>query len=125
MSYTALSNDFTLQGSRRECPTPYPKDNLEEKLEIHQELVYEDPQDRFVCSPSYSPILPHFPRVLTRIVGQVIFNTNRQWYEFVDSPGTAVNLTNAIYHENYNKCYFFTNISEFRSGAISNFLSST
>ena len=60
---------------------------------------------------SCSPILLHFPRVPSRIVGQVTFNTERQRYESVDSPGTLIDLTYVIYHENHSKCYFFTDMS--------------
>ena len=30
------------QVSQRKCPNPYPKDNPEEEIEVHQEQVYED-----------------------------------------------------------------------------------
>ena len=42
----------------------YPKNNMEEAIEAHQELVYEVTKDRVTHSPSYSPVLPHFQRVL-------------------------------------------------------------
>ena len=58
---------------------------------------------RVICSPPYSPVLPCYPRVPTRILGQVTFNTYRQWYEFVDSPGTEIDLS----YVNHNKCYFY------------------
>ena len=83
------------------------------------------PEDRIICLPECSPILPHFPRLPTRVVGQVTFNTLRQRYEFVDSPGTANDLTQILYHENHNKCYFFTDISELKSTTLSTFPSST
>ena len=59
---------------------------------------------RVICSPSYSPVLPLFPRVPTRIVGQMTFNTQTQRYEFVDSAGTKIDLSYVIYHGNHNKC---------------------
>ena len=65
------------QTRHRKCPMPCPKDNPEEGDKIHQEHIYEVPQDRDICFPSYSPVLPHFPRVPTRIMGQVTFNM--QW----------------------------------------------
>ena len=43
---------------------PYPKDNPEEEIEVHQEQVYEVPHDRVTCSPSNAPVLPHFPGYL-------------------------------------------------------------
>ena len=46
----------------------------EEEIEVHEERVYEVLQDRVIHS-HLSPVLPHFPRVPTRIVGQVMFNT--------------------------------------------------
>ena len=61
-----------LPGSERRCPIPYPKDNLEEEIEVNQEQVYEVTQDRDVHSSSYLPILPPFPKFPTRIV--VTFN---------------------------------------------------
>ena len=64
-----------LQGSKIKCLIPYPKDNLEEEREAHKKEVYEVPQDRAIHPPSYSPILPYFPRVPTRIVGQATVNT--------------------------------------------------
>ena len=54
------------------------------------------------------PVLPHFPRVPTGIVEQVTFNMQRQWYGFVDSPGTDIDLSYVIFHENHIKCYLFT-----------------
>ena len=44
--------------------------------------------------------------------GQVTFNMQRKWYEFVDSPGNETNLLYVIYHENHNKCYLFYDTSE-------------
>ena len=54
---------------QRKCPTTYPKDNVEEEIEVHQEQVYNIPQDRIICSSSYSPVLPHCSRILTRVAG--------------------------------------------------------
>ena len=83
------------------------------------------PKDTVIYSPTYSPILPHFPRVPTRIFGQETFNTLRQRHVFVDSSGTAINLTHVIYHENHNKCYIFTDISKLKLAYLSTFPSST
>ena len=55
-------------------------------------------------------------------MGQVTFNTQKQLYEFVDSPGTEIDLSYVIYHENHNKSYFFTTTSELKSEPISTFL---
>ena len=52
-------------------------------------------------------------------MGQVIFNTGRQIYEFVDSPGAEIDLSYLIYHENNNKCYFFADTSELMSAPLS------
>ena len=41
------------QGSQRKCHTPYPKDNLEKDIEVHQEKVYEVPHYRIIHSPPY------------------------------------------------------------------------
>ena len=57
-------------------------------------------------SPSYSPALPHFLRVPTRIVGEVPFNSQRQNYEFVDRHGAEINVSYVTYCEHHNKCYF-------------------
>ena len=65
------------QVSQRKCPNPYPRVNLEEETEVHQGQVYEVSQDRVICLPLCSPVLPHFPKVPIRIVGQVTFNTQR------------------------------------------------
>ena len=54
--------------------------------------MYDVPQDRIIHIPSYSPVLPHYQRVSTRIVGQVTIDTHRQRYEFVDSPGDVIDL---------------------------------
>ena len=59
------------QVSQRKCLTPYEKYNPEEGIEVHSEQIYEVPQDRVICSPFYSPVLPHFPGVPTRIMVQV------------------------------------------------------
>ena len=59
-----------------------------------------------IHSPSYSPVLQCFLRIPTTIMRQVTFNTERQRYEFVDSPGDVIGLYYVIYHENHNK-YFF------------------
>ena len=48
-------------------------------------------------------------------------NTHRQRNEFVDSPGTAIDLTYVICHENHNKYYFFTDTSELKSIPLSTF----
>ena len=80
------------------------------------------PQDRIIYSPSYSPVLPHFPRIPTRIVEQV---TQRQRYEFFDSPNNTIDLSYVIYHENHNKCYFFTDTGELKSAPLSTFSFST
>ena len=76
------------QDNQRKCPTPHIKDNLEEVIEIHQEEI---PQNRIICSPPYSWVLPHFPRVPTIIiVGQVTFNAQR--YNFIGSPDNTIDL---------------------------------
>ena len=67
--------------------------------------------------------MPHFPRVPTRVVGQVTFNTLR--YEFVNSPDNAIDLTYVIYHENHNKCCSFTGTGELKSEPLSIFPFST
>ena len=84
-----------LQGSKRKCPTLYSKNNLGEKIEFYQE-VYEMPQDIVINSPAYSPILPHFPRVPSRIMGKFTVNILRQRYDFVDSQGTTIDLIQGI-----------------------------
>ena len=45
-------------------------------------------------------------------MGQVTFNTQRQRYEFVDSPDNANDLSPVICNENDNKCYLFTDTGE-------------
>ena len=57
-----------LWAGKGKCPTPYPQINLEEEIEVYQEQLYEVPQDRVSHSDTYSPISPHFLRVLTREV---------------------------------------------------------
>ena len=39
------------QGKQRKCPTPYLKDNAEEKTEVHQEQVYEVPKIELYTHP--------------------------------------------------------------------------
>ena len=67
-----------------------------------------------MCSSPCSPVLPHFPRLPTRIVEQVTFNTQRQRYEFVDSLDNAIDLSFVLYHANHNKCYFCTDTGELK-----------
>ena len=81
--------------------------------------------DKVFCSSLYSLILLHFQKVPTRIVRQVTFNTQRQRYEFVDSPGTAIYLTYVICHENHHKCHLITNTNELKPAPLSTFPSST
>ena len=50
---------------------------------------------------------------------------HRQWYEFIDSPGTNIDSSYAIYHENHNKCYLFTDNSELKLAHLSTFLFDT
>ena len=92
---------------RENVLVPYPKDNPGEEIEILQEQLCGGPQDRIIHSSPYSPVLPHFPRVPTRILGQVNLITQRQIYEFVNSPDNDIDLSYLIYHENPNKCHFF------------------
>ena len=66
-----VRNNSFFQDSNGKCHTHYPKDNLKKEVEVHEEQVSQVPQDRVICSPTYLPILPHFPRVPIRIVGQV------------------------------------------------------
>ena len=80
------------QGSQRKCPVPYPKDNVKVEIEVHPEQVYVVPQDRIIHSPPFSLVLLHFPRVPTRIVGQVTFNTQRQRYEFANSLDNTIEI---------------------------------
>ena len=53
------------------------------------------------------------------------FNTHRVRDEFVDIPGTVIDLTCIIYHENHNQYYFFTETIELKSAPLSTFPSST
>ena len=108
------------QVSQWKCLTPCPKDHLEEVNEIYWEQVYEVPQDGVICSPSVSPVLPHFPRVPTRIVGHVTFNMQRQCNEFVDSSGTEL-IYHLLYIMKTNKCCFFIDTSELKSASLSTF----
>ena len=105
--------------SLRKFPTPYPKDNPGEVIETHQEQVYEVSQDRIIFLSPYSPVLLHFPRVPTKLLGQVTFNTWR--YNFVNSPGNAIDLSYLIYHKHHNKCYFFTDTGKLNSAPLSTF----
>ena len=79
------------------------------------------PQDRVIQFPLYTLVLPYFPRVPTRLEGQVTFNMKRQWYEFVDSSGTESDLSYVIYHKKHYKCYFFADTSEWRLAPLSTF----
>ena len=78
------------QISQRKCPTPYQKYNLEDEDEIHQEQVHGVPQDSVIHQSSYSPLLLHFPKVPTKVVGEVTFNIQRLCCEFIDSSGTEL-----------------------------------
>ena len=71
--------------------------------------------------PPYSPVWTRFSRVPARIVAEVTFNTPRQRYEFVDRKGTDIDLSYVIYHNNDNKCCFFTGTSELKSASPSTF----
>ena len=108
--------------SARENFCSYPKDNLEKEDEIHQEEMYEVPQDRVICLCYYSPVLPHFLGLPTRIIWQATFCTQKQWYELKDSLGTEIELLYVIYHQNYNKYYFFTDSSELKAAPFPLFL---
>ena len=110
------------QISKRSCPASFPKDNLEEEYGIHQEQVYEVPQDIIIHSPAYSSVLTNFVRVPTMIMGQVIFNMQKQWCEFVDSACTEIDFSYIIYHEKHNKCYFFTDSSELKLALLYKFM---
>ena len=57
------------QTGQRKCPTPYPKDNLEEEDIIHQDQVNKVQHYRVIHLASYPPVLLYFPKVPTRIVG--------------------------------------------------------
>ena len=63
-----------------------------------------------------------FLGVPTRIVEQVKFSMQWQWYEFLDSPGTEIDFLYIICQENHNKCYSFTDTIELKSAALSTFL---
>ena len=52
-------------------------------------------------------------------MGQVTFDTQKQWYEFVDSLGTEIDLLYVIYLENHNKCYLFTDTCKSKSAHLS------
>ena len=69
---TPPKHDHTLVSH---CPTPYPQKQSDEECRNRQEQTYEIPQDRVICSSSHSPGLSHYPRVPTRIVGEVTFDT--------------------------------------------------
>ena len=72
-------------------PTFLPDTHQMNNLIIEQNCKV--PRDRIICCPSYSPVLPHYPRVPSRFVGEITFNMQRQRYEFVDKPGMEIDLS--------------------------------
>ena len=69
----------------------------------------------------YSPFIPNFLRVPPQFSGEVMFNTQRQQYKFVNCPGAEVDVSLVIYHENHNKCYYFIDTSKLRSATLATF----
>ena len=78
-------------------PTSYPDCQWDGESKIMKEQYYEIPWDNVICYPSYSPVLPHFPKVPARLMVEVTFNSPREWYEFIDRPRTEMDLSFVIY----------------------------
>ena len=94
---------------REIIPSFLPHAHQSKKQKMEQN--YEVPRDRIIHSPSYPPVLLHYPVVPSRFLGEATCSMQRKWYESVHKPGVGIGFSYVVYYENHNKCYYFADAS--------------
>ena len=74
--------------------------------------------------PHYSAVLSHLP-LFPKSAGEMIFNTSKRNYEFVNGSGIYNDASFVTYHNTHNKCHFMIGGSQLISAPLSSWTFST